>query len=437
MKKVRSIFGELYVQGSYRAKRTPRVNRPWRPRAIAWAGPAAFYQTSGDQWYKARIQYPEQLPEMYVIEPTDYYRSLAERLEDEKKAITPLDIGFAKPPEATKKNPHTPEELERLARRNELLIDIEGLERRLARDHPPLRRVRAALRAGRLLPQRSGRPHRIRRHGRPVREPRRWAERALKPPTVHFGDQTGGFTTLLMVNLDGNAFSEADPKNGGLGHPQLVHWLVANVADGAGVADGQEVVPYLQPIPFHGTGFHRVAFVCFRHKEKIDAGEFQPKGTHLSDRVFNTNEFLKKFEETITPSALRFCQMEWHESCDETLKSLGMKPPRFWYEWNAPLKPEQKEFPIKTMPFDQYLDMYRDPREVEWRLQREWLERRVHEGEVKPAKFPDVHYAENKKALPHWIHRRLMDKNVGQGAYARLYSDFQNPAFQSRSPAAQ
>ena len=44
-KVVRSVFADNYVQGSHRARYTPRVNRPLRPRVIAWAGPAAFYQT--------------------------------------------------------------------------------------------------------------------------------------------------------------------------------------------------------------------------------------------------------------------------------------------------------------------------------------------------------------------------------------------------------
>lgn len=109
-----------------------------------------------------------------------------------------------------------------------------------------------------------------------------------------------------------------------------------------------------------------------------------------------------------------------------------MKSPRFWYEWNAPLKPPQKEFPMKSMPFDLYLDMYRHPKEVERTLFREWLEKRVHEGSVEKPKYPDIFYAENKATMPPWMHQRLIDKNTGAGVYARLYSDFVNPAFQGR-----
>jgi hypothetical protein len=41
----RSVFADLHVANSYRTKFTPRVARPYRPKVIAWAGPAAFYQS--------------------------------------------------------------------------------------------------------------------------------------------------------------------------------------------------------------------------------------------------------------------------------------------------------------------------------------------------------------------------------------------------------
>lgn len=37
-----SIYAHLRIKNSHRALRTPRVDRPWRPRVIAWAGPTAF-----------------------------------------------------------------------------------------------------------------------------------------------------------------------------------------------------------------------------------------------------------------------------------------------------------------------------------------------------------------------------------------------------------
>lgn len=58
---------------------------------------------------------------------------------------------------------------------------------------------------------------------------------------------------------------------------QVLHWLVGNIPDGADLSKGEEMVPYIQPIPVKGTGYHRIAFVLFRHKKKIDFSHFKLK----------------------------------------------------------------------------------------------------------------------------------------------------------------
>ncbi|VDM74222.1 unnamed protein product [Strongylus vulgaris] len=63
-----------------------------------------------------------------------------------------------------------------------------------------------------------------------------------------------------MLNLDGNPYE----KEG-----SVAQWLIANIPDGKGIEDGQEIVKYVQPLPFCGTGYHRVAFLLFRHSQKI------------------------------------------------------------------------------------------------------------------------------------------------------------------------
>lgn len=93
-----SIYSKLYVKYSHRALKNPRVARPFRPRVIAWAGPTAFMRDRFlflfvflflfffsfyeiDTWYKARIQKPELLPKLYVINPENIYQTLEERLK--------------------------------------------------------------------------------------------------------------------------------------------------------------------------------------------------------------------------------------------------------------------------------------------------------------------------------------------------------------------
>ncbi|CAD5208938.1 unnamed protein product [Bursaphelenchus xylophilus] len=431
IRRIRSVYAEHYVQGSNRAKRTPRVGRPMRPRAIAWAGPAAFYQSRWSErnaWYKARIEFPEMLPEMYIIDPTDYYKSLEERLSDGKKRLS-LDIGFSKlnmdDHEGKKKDP----ELERQARKNELLINLDEVSDNslpialhfnifsdLFIDGAFFHNVQKldvkcgdhSLRTGNVIPVSS----------------------LLSEPNVNIQtpENGKGFNTFVMVNLDGNLFESEMPE----GSPkQVIHWAVGNITDGSGVTGGSDVIaPYLPPTPYHGTGFHRVAFVLFRHSERIDFSSFKLNSPEFVQRLFSTNRFLKTFEDKMTPSAIKFCQVEWDENVDYILHEQGLKSPRFWYEWNEPVKRAQKEFPLKPRPFDKYLDQYRPSEEVLKTVYREWLEKRVHEGKVEKAEYPDIFYAENKKKLPHWQHAQLMDKNVGRGPWARLYDDFQNPAFQ-------
>uniref|UniRef100_A0A183CI05 39S ribosomal protein L50, mitochondrial n=1 Tax=Globodera pallida TaxID=36090 RepID=A0A183CI05_GLOPA len=125
-----SIYAKLRVKYSRRANCSPRVARPWRPRAIAWAGPDAFSRDRFyelDSWYKARIQKPELLPKLHVIDPDLIVDNYADKIRSRKERT--IDIGFKrneivpnKMTEETKNN------LEELAVMNQLLIDLDAVE---------------------------------------------------------------------------------------------------------------------------------------------------------------------------------------------------------------------------------------------------------------------------------------------------------------------
>ena len=85
---------------------------------------------------------------------------------------------------------------------------------------------------------------------------------------------SNAYNSVIMLNMDGDAFTQA--KEDDVDKTQLLHWFVANIPDGK--ADGETIVPYLPPTPFKGTGFHRIAFVLFRHKERIDFGDVKIQG---------------------------------------------------------------------------------------------------------------------------------------------------------------
>uniref|UniRef100_A0A7E4V3R5 Large ribosomal subunit protein mL38 n=1 Tax=Panagrellus redivivus TaxID=6233 RepID=A0A7E4V3R5_PANRE len=420
MRRVRSIYAEHYIKRSHRAKFTPRVNRPWRPRVIAWAGPGAFMRDrwyERDGWYKARIQKPEVVPRLHIIDPD----RIVDTFEEATRVVKPkeINIGFKR----TSKTPTIARDeaaLEIAAHKRTLEVDLSQLsfDQLSIYDHfnifedlfvpgvyfnttqkVAVRYGSESVARGNLISSTS------------------IAKEAPEVEIEALG--TDAYNTLLMVNLDGDAYTpEAENE---FDKTQILHWFVGNIPDGAKVDSGETVVPYLPPTPYKGTGYHRVAFLLLRHKEKIDFSSNKITSLSLADRIFRVNRFAKQHESTLTPTAVSFAQFRWDESVDETLHAIGSKSPRFFYEWNEPLKPEQKEYPAKPMPFNLYLDMYRPPEVVQREMFSKKLERLVHDGKCEPAPYPDMFYAENRKKLPNWQHKELIKENTGAGKYASLY----------------
>uniref|UniRef100_A0AC34RA22 39S ribosomal protein L38, mitochondrial n=1 Tax=Panagrolaimus sp. JU765 TaxID=591449 RepID=A0AC34RA22_9BILA len=413
MKRLRSIYAEHYIKRSHRAKATPRVNRPWRPRVIAWAGPTAFMRDrwyERDAWYKARIQKPEIVPRLHIIDADRIVETFAQRTKIEREKE--IDIGFKKR-EVIPNISKDEQELEKLSRKKQLKINVDDLpfNQLSVYDHFNVFDDLFAPEIYFYNTQKFS----IKFNSNSVeRGNLLTASQATEMPEVVIESiGNDGYNTFLMVNLDGNAFTENQSDG------QVLHWFKANIPDGTN--EGETIVSYLPPTPFKGTGYHRIAFVLFRHKNKIDFGNIKIQDAGLSNRIFSVNKFYKENEENLTPSALNFAQVKWDESVDETLHQIGSKSPRYFYDWNEVLKPEQKEFPKKPMPFNHYLDMYRPPELVHRDMFKRKLEKLVHEGKCEAAEYPDVMYVENKKKLPRWQHLELIDENLGAGKYAALY----------------
>jgi hypothetical protein len=96
---------------------------------------------------------------------------------------------------------------------------------------------------------------------------------SVRQPSVSIESGKEGFTTMLMLNLEGG-ITEQSTEESVIGFPQIIHWLVANIEDSKAFDSGNTVVPYLQPTPFYGTGYHRIAFLFFRHNERINVENF-------------------------------------------------------------------------------------------------------------------------------------------------------------------
>lgn len=417
MKRVRSIYADLYVKGSYRARFTPRVSRHRRPHVIAWAGPAAFainrfYKL--DKWYKARIEKPEILPQLHIIDPDNFEQSLEERLSVNK--CPRIDIGFKERQWlSTEKEQQNKSEMEKLARKLKINVDQTKLHynnialfnhfhifddlfganvffhntQRMTISFP----TNDVVYSGNVIP----------------------AVATNQKPNVDIESIGDGFNTLLALNLDGNPY---------ILNSEILHWMVANIKDADNTSKGEEIVPYMQALPFRGSGFHRFVFLLFRHHKKLDFTRYGLNGSSLFDRTFLLRKFYKENEDDITPSAVSFSQVTWDISVNDFLHKIGMKAPFYRYQFRPKLKMKQKEFPNKPQPFDCYLDQFRDPVEMETEVLKKRLAiRTLCENPVRP-KYPDISFSEHRQALPHWQHTRILKENAGVG---RFYALWNNP----------
>lgn len=80
---------------------------------------------------------------------------------------------------------------------------------------------------------------------------------------------------------------------------------------------GEKIIPYLQPIPPKGTGFHRHVFVLYKQEKKLDLSEYKIDGdktTDLAARTFKTLDFYRKYQDEMTPAGLAFFQSDWDKS---------------------------------------------------------------------------------------------------------------------------
>lgn len=405
----KSIYAEIYIKNSYRAKCSPRVKRPMRPRAIAWAGPDAFYPNrfyEMDRWYKARIQRPELLPELHLVDANNIYKSYEELTK--KPLMDKIDIGFKVSQEKIKAVKNEKEFTEF----DEVIIDIENLKFNQTEifNHNNIFQDLFQTNVFFNITQET---NFIYGNNKIARGNLLKCNDMKNQPIVKLESfNTEAYNTIVMVNLDGNAFTE----NG-----QILHWMVSNIPDGKDISEGDTIVPYLQPLVFKGTGYHRIVFVTFRHKEKVNLENVIENSNKLSGRVFNMLKFYKFYENFLTPSSANFSQLTWDDSVDETLENIGEDVPEFKYEWREPLVRKQREFPENPQPFDLYLDMYR-PKEVVYNeIEKMKLEMSTSDGPPKKPKYPDFNYVNNKKNMTHWEHSRLIRKNIGDGVFGRLY----------------
>ncbi|KAE9418493.1 hypothetical protein Angca_007551 [Angiostrongylus cantonensis] len=372
------------VPKKHRAQRTPVIDRPMRPRMIAWAGPSAFYPNRFyeiDKWYKGRIDKPEEIPKFYTIDPTNHLYSLADLLEREKPKHPDINIGFV--PRSTLsvavKSGEDREVLERKSRKMELRVDYESTtfsSTSVVRHYGVFEHLFGK---GVFFENVQNLDVFFGDNGVFFGNTLSASLTSSKPQVRIESVKAGEYNTLIMLNLDGNPYE----KEG-----EIVHWMVANISDGESIENGDEVVPYLQPLPFYGTGYHRVVFVLFRHESPLQR---LPKliSDSLDGRVFLMSHFYKENEDTITPSFISFFQTSYDISVKNQLH--GMAAVRSFANVSASL----------------WLDVSCVGKVMKWNL-------------FEAPKWLDPNYNENKKVLPAWQHRRILAR---EGRYKALYEN--------------
>ncbi|XP_065827478.1 large ribosomal subunit protein mL38-like [Oscarella lobularis] len=145
------------------------------------------------------------------------------------------------------------------------------------------------------------------------------------------GGRNNSWWTLLMSNPDGNA-CESDAE--------MLHWLVYNIPRNR-VSDGTVYCPYLTPLPARGTGFHRIVFILFRQREKMDLPQKIMKALH--DRTFVTRDFWNERKAILQPAGLHFLQASWDESVSDAFADLGIAEPTYVIQEPKTVRQKKRE----------------------------------------------------------------------------------------------
>jgi len=261
---------------------------------------------------------------------------------------------------------------------------------------------------------------------------------ATAQPEVTWSCKEDDIWCLVLTSLDSHFTEE---------NQEYVHWMVANIK-GSDLSSGQELFNYLQPFPPHGTGYHRYAFVLYKQDQHIDVSGFtnDKSTTNLSERTFNTYEFYKKHQDSITPAGLSFFQSDWDSSLRDFFhNTLNMKEPRYEYEFMAPFIHPWNRYEmrdgqstgVRLQGFNEFMDQHRDPKDIEREvLMKKLAHTHPYEGDTEGyMKYPLAHeedYQEyiqppvgekaftkkTSKKVPSWRMEQIMKEKMKKGYYS-------------------
>ncbi|KAL7745327.1 hypothetical protein ACLKA6_015347 [Drosophila palustris] len=374
--------------------------------------------------------------------PPGVARTLEQRLRDENvtdpEIVARVNIGFPQLKSSRSaqlkirlehlKAQRASKELEKLARSNKLVIDLDKVQDayvkstgqhdlRLMADHygifehlfgsayfvprVPLS-IRYELDANTFYPVYNGN----------VIKP----SEASKAPIISFDGQLDPITgksaegdsywTLLVTNPDAHYTNPA---------AECLHWFISNIPNGK-IGEGEVLAEYLPPFPPRGFGYQRMVFVLYKQVSRLDLGKHKLDAkdhTNLEKRSFSTLEFYRQHQDELTPAGLAFYQSNWDESLTKFYHNvLQIKEPVYEYDFPKPYLADQKFFPLKQ-PFNLYMDKHRDIKQVN----KEYLERKLaqthpFDGPEPPLRFPMAHPI---KDVPSWLATEIRKRRLGTG----------------------
>lgn len=130
--------------------------------------------------------------------------------------------------------------------------------------------------------------------------------------------------TVAMLSLDGNIENVGKEK---------LHWLATNATEGT-LAGSTAVCSYAQPLPFKGTGWHRVVYLLLKQSSDValEAGCLDTERTSFSLDKFMSTHYLAL-------DGFAFGQAKWDDSVDTAYKTVhGATIPQLNAQTPAPIK---------------------------------------------------------------------------------------------------
>ncbi|XP_076064912.1 mitochondrial ribosomal protein L38 [Oratosquilla oratoria] len=247
---------------------------------------------------------------------------------------------------------------------------------------------------------------------------------AQLPPEVNYNSNEDTLWTLVLTNPDGHLVDN---------EAEYLHWFIGNIP-GNKVSEGEVVCDYLRPLPPRGTGYHRFVFILYKQEKHVDFSSLKRDlPCHsLEQRTFKTYDFYRDFQDELTPAGIAFFQSDWDSSLKEFFHgTLKMREPSFEFEFPEPYLAPQKFFPKKRF-FQMYLDMHRDPKEIQKEILLKRL-KKIHPFQKEPELLPFPAAVPLPVDMPRWMKIEARKERVGIGKYRNLFRGNHRPRDEDRT----